>query len=317
MDGLTEEKIYEAFGLDKPTAGNDQAGGAPEVRTDPAAADAGQAAAETVEPEAAGQVGTGEPGEGGAEGTEVTETKPQQSQQERRENAARRRKAEQQAAIDAALAAQKQQFDDQMQTFFAQAGLKNSVTGEVITSMEDFAAWQAQHQEQKLQRDLKAGKLTRETLDQLIGEHPAIKQAQALVQQTQAAEQQRREAEARARADADIAEIRKLDPGIQGVGDLLKMDRADQFSAYVKRGNSFLDAYRLTYFDKIAENAAKTAREQALRSVRSKDHLSGPVAGRGPGAVSVSAQEMAYYRAFLPNASDAEIQAFHNKHTKK
>lgn len=313
MAELNEAKIYEALGLEVPTAGNDQAVDAPEVQTDPSAADAGQAAPEGAEQDPP-QEDAGAAPEDGADGPEEPEAKPQQTQQERRENAARRRKAEQQAAIDAALAAQKQQFDAQLQEFFAKAGLKNTVTGETITSMEQFNDWQSQHVQQRLERELKAGKPSKETLDQLIAEHPAVKQAAALVEQNRQAEQQRREAEARARADADIAEIRKLDPSIQGIGDLLKLDRAEQFSAYVKKGNSFLDAYRLTYFDRISESAARTAREQTLRSARSKNHLAGTAPGRGTGAVSVSPQEMALYRAFLPNASDAEIQAFHNKY---
>lgn len=310
MAGMTEAQIYAALGVEQPAAGNDQEVGEPEVQTDPGAADAGQAAAETADPEESSQEDTGADVEDGAEGAPAQEDKQPQSQQERRDNAARRRREEQQRAIDAALAEQKKQFDSQIADLFAKAGIKNTVTGEPITSMEQFDAYKSQHTQQRLERELKAGKPSKETIDQLIEERVASEVSRQ-------AEQQRREAEARARADADLAEIRKLDPRIQDVGDLLKLDRAEQFSAYVKRGNSFLDAYRLTYFDRISENAAKAAREQTLRSARSKDHLAGAAPGRGAGAVSVSQQEMAYCRAFLPNASDAEIQAFYNKHSKK
>ena len=309
MAGMTEAEIYAALGVEAPAAGNDQAGGEPEVQTDPAAAEAGQAAEETPreEPEDA----TAGEEDGGADGAQVPEDKPQQSQQERRENAARRRREEQQRAIDAALAEQKKQFDSQIADLFAKAGIKNTVTGEPITSMEQFDAYRSQHAQQKLERELKAGKPSKETIEQVIDERVANEVARQV-------EQQRREAEARARADADLAEIRKLDPKIQSAADLLHMDRAEQFADYVKRLNcSFLEAYRLTYFDRITENASRAAREQTARSIRSKDHLTGTVPGRGTGAVDVSPQEMAYYRAFLPNASDAEIQAFHNKHSKK
>lgn len=317
MGQITQEQIYAALGVEAPAAENVQEPGEPEVQTDPAAADAGQAAAETPGEQVREDAPADAVEEGADTGAQAPADKPAQSQQERRENAARRRRAEQQAAIDAALAEQKKQFEARLAGIFANAGIKNSVTGEAITSMEQFEAFQIQHAQQRLERDLKAGKLSREVIDQLIAEHPAVKQAAALVEQNRQAEQQRRESEARARADADLAEIRKLDPKIQSVSDLLQLDRAEQFSAYVRKGNTFLDAYRLTYFDRISENASRAAKEQALRSARSKDHLAPPASGRGTGAVSVSPQEMAIYRAFLPNASEADILAFHNKHSKK
>ena len=166
-----------------------------------------------------------------------------------------RRREEQQAAVDAAVKMavedERARTKGQMDAFFAKAGMKNTVTGKPITTLEEFDAWRADYDAAKLQKDLKAGKLTPEALRSAVEQTPAIQALKKQQEQQAAADEQRRQAEAQARVDAELAEIHKLDPTINTVEDLLSMPGAKAFYDLVRKGNSFLDAYRLANFDRL------------------------------------------------------------------
>ena len=91
------------------------------------------------------------------------------------------------------------------------------------------------------------------------------------------------------------------------------MPNSKEFYSLVKRGNSFLDAYRLANFDKLTAARAEQARQQAMNNARSKDHLRPTTGQQGAGAVSVPPDEMAMFRAINPGATEAQIQAYYNK----
>ena len=343
MPNFTEEQVYEAFGITP--EGGAPAGDTPDPYGGPGGKEQ-EAAAPAPDPEGAGRAGpegagapsgkeqepdapAAEPGGGtqeqdpapeggedqeGGEGADLTEA-------QRRDNAARRRREETRAAIDAAVqkAVQEEQEKarQQMADFFAAANLKNTLTGAPITSMEEFSAWKAAFDANQLQKDLKAGRLTPEGLEKAIGRLPAMQKVEQLVQ---AQDEARRKAEmeaARVRMDAEIAEIGKLDPSIRSVEDLLKMPKAREFYAYVKKGNGFLDAYYLSHREELADRRAEAARQQALNNVRGKEHLAGPGLQRGQGAAQVPADELAMFREFNPGATEAEIQAYYNKYKSK
>ena len=125
----------------------------------------------------------------------------------------------------------------QMEAFFAKAGMKNTVTGKPITTLEEFDAWQADYEAARLQKDLKAGKLTPEALRSAVEQTPAIQALKKQQEQRAAEDEQRRQAEAKARVDAELAEIHKLDPAINTVEDLLSMPDAKAFYDLVRKGD--------------------------------------------------------------------------------
>ena len=126
----------------------------------------------------------------------------------------------------------------------------------------------------------------------------------------------RSEAEAKARVDAELAEIHKMDPTINTVEDLLSMPSAKAFYDLVRKGNSFLDAFRLANFDRLQTARAEAARQQAMNNARGKDHLTGTGTPQGTGAATVPADEMRAFKLFNPTATEAEITAWYNKHKK-
>lgn len=336
MAEFTEQQVYEALGLGEkeqepaapapgaqepepqaePTTGGEkeQEPAAPASQEEPPAQEEPEGTPPAQEPE------------GGGAAEEPAQQQPdkahgqQLTEEQRKENAARRRREETQAAIDKAVQdavkAEQDRSKAEMDAFFAAAALKNTLTGKPITNMEEFNEWKQAFDAAKLQRDLKAGKLTPEGLQKVIEQTPAMKQVQQIAQKQEEAARQQSEAAAKARVDAEIAEIHKLDPTISEVKDLLKMPTAKEFYALVKKGNSFLDAFRLANYDRLTTAAAEAAKQQAMNNARSKDHLTGTGPQRGQGSSPVPPDEMAMFRLINPGATDAEIQAYYNKNKK-
>ena len=335
MAEFTEQQVYEALGLgvkeQEPAA---PAPGAqePEPQAEPTTGGAKEqepAAPASQEEPPAQEEPEGTPPAQEPEGGSAAEEPAQQpdkgpgqqlTEEQRKENAARRRREETQAAIDKAVQdavkAEQDRSKAEMDAFFAAAALKNTLTGKPITNMEEFNEWKQAFDAAKLQRDLKAGKLTPEGLQKVIEQTPAMKQVQQIAQKQEEAAKQQSEAAAKARVDAEIAEIHKLDPTISEVKDLLKMPTAKEFYALVKKGNSFLDAFRLANYDRLTTAAAEAAKQQAMNNARSKDHLTGTSPQRGQGSSPVPPDEMAMFRLINPGATDAEIQAYYNKNKK-
>jgi len=308
----------EVFGVDTSGQGESAGSGtepAPGSRT--ASGDGGKAQDQEDAPEhkdtdpeddADGDAGEGEVGKG-----ESPELTPEQ----RSKNAARRRKHEVEEAVEKARQetqeAAKKQWDD----FFASAGLKNPLDGnKPITNLAEYQAYKAQHAAAQLQKNLREGKLTPEALSKVVEETPIMKKAQKLISQVEAEEAAAKKAQAQVKIKEELAEIGKLDPSIKTVEDLLKMERAEQFREYVRRGNSFYDAFYLSNRDKLSKTAQTAAQQQALNLANSKAHLTS-TAARGTGAISVPPEEIALYREFNPKATDAEIQKHYNSYKKK
>ena len=331
MADITEAQVYEALGLPVPEGVQGQEIADPAPQPSQAATETGAQGQEIADPAAdavsTDPTGTDDQKLGAVSANDADagdgsgQDKPPLTEQQRKENAARRRQQEMQAAIDQAvqnaLKAEREKHDQQMQGFFAQAGLKNPTTGEPITTMEQFAEWQKAHTNAQIQRDLKAGNLTQEMLQQIIDGHPVVQKAQQLLDQQQAADKARQDAEDKARIDSELARISELDPSIKSVNDFLTMPKADVFREYVRRGYSFEDAFRLTHWERLQQQQIEAAKQQALNNTRSKEHLQTVGNSRSEGMVEVPADVLSFYRAINPHATEAEIQAHYNKNRKK
>lgn len=328
---FTEQQVYEAMGMSapeeptqQPTGGNEpdtakpaaeETHGTPEGGTDGGTGGANAAGANPEEKGA--QEPDAEPGgtEGAEEGAAAGEPggKHEQTPDERRAHAAARRRAEQQAAVDAALKAQSEKMDAEWKAFFESAGLKNTITGEPIATKEQFDEWSKSFKQQKLESDLKAGKLTQESLNEAISENPVVKRAAEIVaahEREQAAAEQEKMQRA---IDEQIKKIHALEPEVNGVEDLLKLPESEEFYARVKSGMSFYDAYLISTRERREKALAEAARAQALTGQRGKDHLTGAAASRGAGGKVVTSEELASFRIFNPTATDEEIRTWIEK----
>lgn len=330
---ITEKQVYEAMGMtppdeepgaQQPAGANEPGAAAPAAEetngTPEGGADGGKGSADAAGTDPK-EKSAQEPGgqSGGTDGAEdgAPEEKKEQTPDERKAHAAARRRAEQQAAVDAALEEQSKKMAAEWKAFFASAGLKNTITGEPITTKEEFDAWSQSFKQQKLESDLKAGKLTQESLNAAISENPLVKQAAEIVAARER-EQQAAEQEKMQRAiDEQIQKIHALEPTVNSVEDLLKIPENEAFYDCVKnRGMSFYDAYLIATRERREKNLAEAARTQALTNQRGKDHLTGAGAARGAGGRTVTSEEIAQFRIFNPTATEAEIRAWIEKHPK-
>lgn len=320
---ITESEIYEGFGLEQPQQEQpEQESTMPAAGVEQPTQEPGAPAQEEVQ-----QVETSPTGETETEREpEQTEHQEEASQgemslEQRRENAARRRRAETQAAINEAVEEERRRNEQAMAEFFQSAGLKNPVTGEPIQNMEQYNAWKRDFDRAELEKALKDGKLTQETLNNAIGQNPLVQQAAQLVQKAREQEEQQQRAAMEAQVERELEQIRQWNPNINTVADLMQMPNAQEFYQLVKRGNSFVDAYRLANYDQITQMAVDAARQQAAAAgrqqaqnlARSKDHLRSGTQ-QGAGAATVPRGEMELFRAFNPQASEADIQAYYNKY---
>ena len=330
MADFNEQQVYEALGLGAQV--QEVADPAPSVENPPADPEGAQVqeVADPADDHADNPTGTDpEPTAGPADpdnpeddaGNGADAEKKPLTPEQRRENAARRRQQEQEArqaeidqAVQAAVKAEQDKQAAAMVDFFGKAGLVNSYTNQPITNMEQFLAWHQRFNAENLQKQLQAGKITPEILEDIIGKHPTMQKAQQLIDQEEAAAKQRQAEADKAVIDAEIAKIHELDPSINSVEDLLKMPNAKEFYNLVNRGYSFRDAHYLVNRAKLEKARDEAIRQQAMNNVRGKDHLSPANVSRGKGALSVPAADMAMFRLLNPDATEQQIQDYYNKH---
>ena len=306
----TEKQIYEAMGLEAPAQEDPQTtaaeGGNGQEVADPAAAVAEDPATDTST-ETPGEV----QGEGAQEGAAP------QTPQQRHQNAARRRQQEMQTAIDQAVAQAtadaEARHKAELEKIFSAAGLTDAATGQPITTAEQFNTWQQNFAQQKLERDLKEGKLTPDALNQAISQHPAVQAAQQLIQQNQLQMQQAKEEKARQAIEAEIAIIAKSDPTIKSAQDVFNSPNgAAIYEKVIKKGYSLSDAWHSENRERIQQHNQEAARLQAQASMRSKEHLQA-TGSIGAGAPTVPREEMALYRMMNPGMTDEQIQRHYAK----
>lgn len=244
---------------------------------------------------------------------------PQMTDAQRRENAARRRQQEQEALTERIRREEQERFAQQERDLFKRVGLKNTFDPEQkdITSFAEFEAWQREYQRRQAEKDLQAGKLTPETISQVVAQMPQIQQVAALTQRAEEEARLAQQARFQAQVDAEMAEIRKLDPGVTSVEDIMKLDTGPEFTRLVKEnGLSYIQAFRLANAQRLEQQRAEAARRQAVQQLRSKDHLTahgqrGEIPETVPREVSDAMREM------LPGLSDAEIKAYYSKYKPK
>ena len=326
MAKFTEAAVYEAFGLgeqvqelaDPASEGVQPTGEQAQELADPAGADnpseINSQSADNNQLEknpAQSLVQTPE-----TDGQELTPEQRRQNAEQRRQRERQAQQAATDQAVQTALQQERQRNEEQLAAIFAGMNLRNSATGEPITTMEQFQQWQKQQREEQLQKDLKAGKLTPEGLQGAISDHPVVQQAQQLIDHNAAQKRAQAEAQARAQINADIAEIGKLDASITSLEDLMKAPYWNDLYAMTQKGYSLKDAHFLLNHKRLEEAKLEAARAAGANNARGKDHMTGLAPARGGGNLSVPADELAVFRAFNPNATDAEIQAFYNNYKK-
>ena len=265
--------------------------------------------------------------------------RPAMSPEQRARNAQRRRQQETQAAIQRAVQEERQRQEQNLADIFREIGLRDS-KGQPITNVEELRSWKQAADLARVQKELKSGTLSADGLSALVRE--ALRQSGQIqtgsahtAGQKQDGVSERPTAEAggqtgspcgqqrnqerqvtQEQVDQELAEIHRLDPSVETMEDIMGMDTRDAFVAAVRRGNSFLDAFRLANFDRLQEGRQQEAAQRAAQAernrTRSKEHMTA-TGTRGEGSVAVPKATLELYHQLMPKATDAEISAHYNR----
>lgn len=301
-----ETNYFELFGVPTPepaAEGGAEGGKDPEV-TDPEAQSAETGAEGSEEPEL--------PPEGGKE-PEVTdpaqEGEPEQAQgkeemtaEERRKNAGQRRQKERMEAEQRGRQAAEEEI-------FRKMALRDPVSGKTVSNMQEFQAYQQAKMAAKAERDLKEGKLSPEVLRDVLMASPEM---QEILQSAKEAKEQAQTQDFTARREMELAEIRKLNPEIKTLNDIIQMPTGADFAELVRKGCSFLQAYKTANFDQIMQDSRRAGEQRARNAAMSQSHLQRtPASSQEPETVPQQVREM--YRRFDPGISDEEIAKDYKK----
>lgn len=202
-----------------------------------------------------------------------------------------------QARIEAAA---KQKFD----AFFERqyGGLVNPLNGQPVQSEADLLAYQQAVAEVEYHQRMTESGIDPEALHQIIGNHPAILQAQRLQQ-----EQQQREAESFAKNQMESLLEKYPDCGLTDINQLAQSPKGQAVLQDWGRTGDLVKAYTANYADEILERRTAAAKQGKLNEMNSKRHLS-PARGAAASTESMSQEEYKVWKGFFPEASYAQIQ---------
>ena len=277
-----------------------------------APADAGAEGQEVAEPAAADsqEQTVAETAAGDQDG--LSQEQQGQSAEENARYAAARRKAEQErdAAIERARADAQAEAKRVIDEVFQGRRLVNPYTKQPITSKAEFDAYKQAFEQDQRAKILKRSGMNEAQFDAFIQSIPEVRRAKE-------AETAANRARAEMKVEAQMAEIRKLNPNIQTVRDLAGMETYPKLYEMVQRGYDLADAYRLANFTELSKREAGAARQSAINAVKSKSHLA-PVAERsGTAEIVVPEETKQLYRQLNPGVTDDEIKRHYAKSHKK
>ncbi len=241
-----------------------------------------------------------------------------QSREDNARFAAARRKAEAErdAAVKRAHEEAKQYARKQIADFLQTANLTNPYTGEPIRTPEEFETYKTRLSDEQKNTVMENNGMSEEQFAAFMASRPEVQEAKRAKEEAEAVIRAARERDAKAKIDEQVKEITALNPAIQSLSDLTKLESYPEIYEKVKRGYTILDAYRLANLADIENRAAQRAQQQTRNAERSKSHLE-KTQTRGTGTVEVPADVKAEYRLFYPDMTDADMQKHYTGYAKQ
>ena len=316
---MEKTNYFELFGVPEPDTGAQA-----QESAEPAAQTGTEGAQEqeVADPVEAGTDGQAADGDTDAAGESVEETagdgqadtdKTPQSAEERRANAAKRREREQREAEERGRRAAEEAAAKREKEIFGQMQLKDPYhDNRPVTNAQEFAEYQQALRADRIKKDLKEGNLTQEAIQAALMETPELKQ---IIAEANAAKQQANMSDFTARREMELAQIRKLNPNIKSLDDIIQMPTGPQFAALVRRGLTFEEAYKTANFDDLIAKGRAAGEQRARNAAMSQSHLQ-QTAMQGSGAKSVPPEVKRMYRVFNPEMSEEDIAKDYNKRRK-
>lgn len=208
------------------------------------------------------------------------------------------------AELQAIIAAQTQQRVDD---FYRQQfdGFINPYTQRPIETEADYQAYMQAFDAEEQQRKLGEMGVDAKMLEEIIGNHPAVKQAQAMMEQQQ-------KAQADAFMQQEFAELQREfpDTGLKDIRELLDTKEGRRaLDLWKTAGLTLSEAYAVAYRAKIREKDIAAAKQGVLNQQHGKNHLKQTKGGPAPKPV-VTDEVREEFRAFYgEDITDEEIEA--------
>ena len=309
---LTEQAIFDAFGIEQPQQQETPAEQQPE--------------AEPTEEQPQQEVTPDEEDASEPAAEPEGEAKPEQSVEERRANAARRREKERKEAVDRAVAAEREKAEAEKRDAIDAVYRKLGYEGEA-----DYQRKQAEEAAELRERAVRRMGLSKEEGDVLFPPLPAPEpepQTHTVGPAGQGGEfapagQTSHEADEPFQGDygsleRQLAEINKLDPSIKTLEDLrakpwcedmAKALNARQFGTDEGR---LLRAYKVFAQEEIINarlaDARKAGRQEALNQQAGKEHLAPARDRTGAGLPEVPKETLTAYQQLMPGLTYEQYQ---------
>ena len=309
---LTEQAIFDAFGIEQPQQQETPAEQQPE--------------AEPTEEQPQQEVTPDEEDASEPAAEPEGEAKPEQSVEERRANAARRREKERKEAVDRAVAAEREKAEAEKRDAIDAVYRKLGYEGEA-----DYQRKQAEEAAELRERAVRRMGLSKEEGDVLFPPLPAPEpepQTHTVGPAGQGGEfapagQTSHEADEPFQGDygsleRQLAEISKLDPSIKTLEDLrakpwcedmAKALNARQFGTDEGR---LLRAYKVFAQEEIINarlaDARKAGRQEALNQQAGKEHLAPARDRTGAGLPEVPKETLTAYQQLMPGLTYEQYQ---------
>ncbi len=254
----------------------------------------------------------------GVEGTEAAEDAPKGTEEPKggkNPNEAAKRRERERAERDRLIREEEAtKAAERLKKILASLGLRDA-EGKPVETVEDFARYESEQKTAKLQRELKAGKLSPESLREALLGSPEVqgvlKQAEEVTAAAKQKEQEAMVSKYKADMDRELAEIRKLNPQIRSTDDIIRMETGPEYARLIRLGMKPTEAYKLANFDAIRRNDKLAAEQAARNAAAGKGHLrSTPTGGN---ALSAPADYVANMRKYVPGISDKEIERFYKE----
>lgn len=178
--------------------------------------------------------------------------------------------------------------------------------GHKMTTKSDYDAWKDRQAEAALQQEFSSSyednpaDAVAKLLDQKLASHPAIVAA--------------RRQEGINFINSEIASINAAfpDSGIKNIAEFQAHPKFREMDEHVRHGVSMLNAYKLANMDDILSRKTAAAKQAAFVSEASRSHLkAGASAGGDP--IHMPADEMATWKALLPEKSEKQIRELYAK----
>lgn len=292
---FTEAEAFEAMGIEVPQ----------EPPVEPPAEPPVEPPAEPpAEPPVEPPVEGGEP----PEEPPVDGGKPEQTPEERAMWAARRREweAREQRAIETAVQAR---VDQVYADIFKNQ--TNPFTGQPINSEAAYRAFVEAKERQAAQEQMQKAGIDPRMLQSMVDQQMAPFKQQMEAAQLSAIQEKAKAANARNEAalQAELKKVTAMDPSIKTLEDIRAMPTATKFNEYVQKGLGLEDAFYLANRQEVDTRRMAAARAATQEQLAGKGHLN-PVSGvPGKTPYQVSQAQIAAYREFMPDATEAEIRA--------